>query len=854
MEFRILGPTELWSARQRCDLGPAKVRSGLAILLLTPRTIVPAETLIDRLWDTSPPAKARDTLSVYMARLRACLRDAIGDQVRLAGRASGYVLDVDPEVIDLHRFRQLRRQADALRSSGEAGAAAGLLRQADALWQGQALAGIRGDWVARMRDSLEEERRAALRERIECDLELGKHADLVGDLRGLLAQYPLDETLVAHQMTALYGSGRPADALSLYRDTRERLVEEQGAEPGAVLADLHQRMLSRDPGLAVRARRRTNADGPLAPLPSPLPQPEPAAATALATRTPVAVLEALPDVLAGAEESVLADKEEVAKAEFAYRSLEPVQQRLFRRLGLNPCPDVSFLGATALGGQSASEAEAAIKALLDHGLLTTAAGDRYEIPAALRAYASELAEEVDPAADRRHAVGRLLDYYLATADRADRVLLPFRHRERVSVRTPPTFVPALGSPAQATDWLESEWRNMLVAVQYAGRHEWQQQCADLAHALAGFVDIRGYWDDAIAAHTIALQACRDLAEPGRIARAALELSVVNQQAGRHEESLALAEEAAAIYQSLNDPIGLADALDQIGMACQRSARSREALAYFGEARTLYESTADSNGLAAALGHSAIACWQLGRYPDAMQHLREALATYRNISDRRGEAKALSNLGKMQLLSGLHRDALESFHLSLAIFTEIGGAQNQAILYQNIGNVHYYKGSYDKGLEAYRRSLAIYRAIGDRPDEVNLLNDIGAIYQSAECYDEALTHYRQARECAAEIGSAAEQVTAMRGIADARRGSGRYAPALADYHAALDLARQIGDPYEEAKILEGIAEATLGTRKPYAARIVFRQALDIYERLGVPEAESAKIRMETTDPAFGRRSS
>jgi hypothetical protein len=99
-----------------------------------------------------------------------------------------------------------------------------------------------------------------------------------------------------------------------------------------------------------------------------------------------------------------------------------------------------------------------------------------------------------------------------------------------------------------------------------------------------------------------------------------------------------------------------------------------------------------------------------------------------------------------------------------------------------------------------------------------------------------------------------QVIALRGIADARRGSGRYGEAFEQYRTALAFAREIGDPYEEAKILEGIAETTLATKGPYAARIMFRQALDIFERLDVPEAEAARIRLETTDPAFGRRTS
>ena len=119
MEFRVLGPIELWSADRQHDLGPARERCVLAILLLTPGTTVPADTLIDRLWDARPPAKARESLSAYVARLRGSLRQAVGDSVRLAGRARGYLLDVDPGAVDLHQFRVLRRRADALATAGD---------------------------------------------------------------------------------------------------------------------------------------------------------------------------------------------------------------------------------------------------------------------------------------------------------------------------------------------------------------------------------------------------------------------------------------------------------------------------------------------------------------------------------------------------------------------------------------------------------------------------------------------------------------------------------------------------------------------------------------------------------------
>ncbi len=1045
MEFRVLGPIELWSAGQQCDLGPARARRILAILLLTPRTIVPAEALIDRLWDTRPPPKARESLSVYIARLRGSLRQALGDSVRLAGRARGYVLDVDPEAVDLHQFRRLRRQAEALTASGDYDHAAALLREADGLWHGQALAGIPGDWVARMRDSLEEERRGAILERVECELELGRHADLVGELRHLLAQYPLDETFIAHQMAALYWNGRPAEALSLYRETRGSLIDEQGTEPGPMLSELHQRILRRDPqlavrvagqrpgrvsrpdtlppetgefvgrsgelelltgehgdlprvsviegmpgvgktALAVRAARVASAqypDGllyldfhghdpgrpsldaadalhrllrmlivpatqipdaigertalwqaqlsrrrvvvilddaarldqirPLLPTagrclilittrrrlpgldgartltldvlsiddaatlfrriagPARAPDEDKVAmAVGLCGRLPLAIqltagrlAQGCPPSLADLIEELsrpsaqlggtgAASPEVMSAFDLSYRALEPDHQRFFRRLGVNPCASFGLHAAAALGDCTLAEAEKALAALLDHHLLARAPADQFCYHHLIRGYATLRAARDDPEPEQRQAVTRLLDYYLHTADQADRVLHPFRRRMPVSVTHVPPASPALGTPEDAADWLDSEWRNILRAAQHAGRHEWKRKCADLTHVLADFVEISAYWDEAIASHILALQACRDIADPARIAQASLELSVVSQQTGRYEAALPLAEDAAEIYRSLADRRGEAEALDQVGMAHQRAARSREALAYFQEARILYHDTPDQRGLANTLSHSGIACWHLGRYPDAMGHLREALSLYRHVGDRRGEAKTLNNLGRMQLYCGYHRDALDGYQKSLEIFNEIGGAQNQAILHHNIGSVHHYKGNYEDGLTACRQALAIYRSIGDLPNEADVLNDIGAIYQSAGCYDEALIHHQKAKSIAEEIGNLSQQVIALRGLADVRRGSGQHGEAFDHYRTALRLAREIGDPYEEAKILEGIAESTLSTQRPYDARIVFRQALDIFERLGVPEAEAARIRIETMSPAAGRR--
>ncbi len=796
MEFRALGPVELWSAGQRRDLGSARARAILAMLLLTPGTIVPADALIDRLWDTRPPPKARESLSAYIARLRASLRQAAGDGVQLLGRARGYVLDVDPDVIDLHQFRRLRRQATALAASGDCADAGRLLREADGLWRGPALAGIPGDWVGRMRDGLEEERRAAILERVDCELELGRHADLVGELTQLLAQYPLDETLVARQMTALYGSGRPAEALGLYRETRRRLIDEQGAEPGPMLTDLHQRILGLDPQLAARRADQRPADGarpdtlppelpdftgrarelglltadrgagprvtviegmpgvgktalavqaarqlggqypdgtlflslrsddpagqPLDPaqalesllamlsVPAPripgsigervalwraqlsrrrmivvlddaarpdqirpllpaagqclilittrrrlsdvadartvtldvLPADDAAAlfrriagpdaasdvaavarAVQLCGHLPLAIqltagriardrpagladlVEELSRAPARLGGSGAASPEVTAAFDLSYSALEPDHQRLFRELGIGPCEYVSLQAAAALDGCTVAEAEKALATLLDHHLLARAPDGQFRLHDLVRGYAAECAARADPPAQQRQAVSRLLDYYLHAADQADRVLHPFRRRMPVHVTHVPAAGPALGTPEDAAAWLGAEWRNILRAARHAGDHEWKRKCADLTHVLADFIQIQAYWDEAITAHTVALQAARDLADPARTAQAALELSAVRQQAGGHEAALHLAEEAAAIYRSLADQAGEAEALDQVGMAHQRATRSREALANYNEARTLYRAAASQRGIADTLSHS-----------------------------------------------------------------------------------------------------------------------------------------------------------------------------------------------------------------------------------------------------------
>ena len=242
MEFRILGPLEVADGDVVVPLAGAKQLALLAILLLSANEVVSSDRLIDELWGEQSPESGRTALQVRVSQLRK----ALGGGAVILTRAPGYVLRLEREQLDLHRFEDLVGEADA----AEPAVAAGRLREALALWRGPALADLAYESFARAAiGRLEELRLAALEKRIEADLALGRHAELVAEVEALVAEHPLRERLRAQLMLALYRCGRQADALAVYRTTRRALIEELGIEPSPPLRELEQAILRQDPSL-----------------------------------------------------------------------------------------------------------------------------------------------------------------------------------------------------------------------------------------------------------------------------------------------------------------------------------------------------------------------------------------------------------------------------------------------------------------------------------------------------------------------------------------------------------------------------------------------------------------------------
>ncbi|MGW0806629.1 tetratricopeptide repeat protein [Nonomuraea sp. NPDC002799] len=1039
MEFRILGSVELWADGESCELGSAKERHVLTVLLLTPGQPVSIETLINRVWDEAPPSKARESVHSYIARLRGRLSRRLGDTAaRLSSRSGAYVLEIDPQTVDLHRFRRLNAQARAISDSGDSEDALLLLREAEKLWRGDPLSGLSGEWVAKLRTSLESEHRAAIGMRLAMELDMGCHAELVGELYGLVHQYSYDESFVEHLMVALYRCGRQGEALEAYHRASHRLVEDLGAEPGPSLRRTYERILRGDSELATLPPRHRVSAGPLAEnLPRDIPdftgreaelshlyeelehspstvmikaidgmagvgktalavhiaheladrypdgrwylhlrshdphQPpidpaqglelllrllgedpqripealEPRAAlwrARLANRRMLIVLDdaasadqvrpflpgrpgcivlitsrrrltglegARPlslDALMPPEAALLfrrivgqdrrldagdvnqlvrlcghlplavtimanklrhrpargvgdlvtrlsrskgqlaemyaGDADLLTAFDLSYRELSPERQKAFRRLGLHVGADLTVGAAGALIDCDLTEAEHALEELIDRHLVEEPDSGRIRFHDLLRAYAQERAAEEEPPEEPPRAVHRLLDFYLYTADRADRMLYPHRRRADANVSYPPDLL-LVDDPRSAGEWLRAERANVLMGVHYAAEHGYPTHALQLSQALATHLERSAHWEDAARVHELARRACQDIGDREGEAHVELELSLVRSRMGDYAAAFEHAGNGLTIFRALDDLRGEADTLDHLARVSWLSGRNREALGYAEKALALFRAIADRHGEGNALLHSGVALSYLGRTGEAMAVFEESLEIVDETGDVATKAMVLNNLGELHFNHGDYRDALGLFREALAILREASWRQNEAVALNNIANCLEREGRRDEALHFYRQALTIYRETGDRRHEADTLSNIGSSYLGMDLNAEALIHFQKALSIARDIGDPYESSRALQRIGDSQRHSGQFPLARGTYEQALALARELGDPFLEASSLLGLGEALLCMNGWKVAERPWRRALTIFERLGAPEAESLRERLD-----------
>ncbi len=268
--FRVLGPLEVTVDGQVVPLGGPKPRLLLAALLLQPNVVVSTELLIEVLWPSSAPRSAAANIRTYVHSLRKRLADgdpALGE--RIGSRASGYILKASPAEIDHVAFGELAARAQAALGRGETESGLDLLDQAEALWRGEVLEGLPHDhgWGATVA-RLTELRLAVSEQRLRARIELGRTAEAVAQLRGLVTEHPLREELWQQLIVALRADGRTTDAIEAYATAERVLADELGTEPGSRLKELRASLIVTSSGSPETVARPT---APVCQLPLDLP-------------------------------------------------------------------------------------------------------------------------------------------------------------------------------------------------------------------------------------------------------------------------------------------------------------------------------------------------------------------------------------------------------------------------------------------------------------------------------------------------------------------------------------------------------------------------------------------------------
>jgi len=265
VEFGLLGEMQVRAEGRLLAAGPPQQSHVLAVLAAAAGRPVTADTLIDRVWGDQPPEGVRHAVHVYITGLRRMLAQAGADRPVLVRRSAGYLLDIEPDQVDLYRFRALRERAGHPDCPDEQRAA--LLGEALTLWRGQPLTGLPGAWAQRMRRTWGEEYLSATLDWADTQLRRADPSKVIGPLTDLAAEHPLVEPLTGTLMRALYAAGRAAEALDRYEQVRRRLAEELGLDPGADLQQLHRAILRGEPAPTASRTPQpvVHRPGPLAP-------------------------------------------------------------------------------------------------------------------------------------------------------------------------------------------------------------------------------------------------------------------------------------------------------------------------------------------------------------------------------------------------------------------------------------------------------------------------------------------------------------------------------------------------------------------------------------------------------------
>jgi DNA-binding SARP family transcriptional activator/tetratricopeptide (TPR) repeat protein len=536
------------------------------------------------------------------------------------------------------------------------------------------------------------------------------------------------------------------------------------------------------------------------------------------------------------------ERELAAVFDLSYTSLDEQHQRLWRRLGLIPGPDLDAYAAAALPDLDPVTAARWLQDLVDHNLLTEHAPGRYRLHDLLRAHARTLAA-TDPEPEREAALNRLLHYYAHTAQSAS---VPVARNPRLQPDGPaPAHTPPLAEPDAARTWLRTDQPNLEAAFTHAHTHGLDGQAIALAAGLAEILQTDGPFARALEIHQAAAETAERLGRPAARANALTDLGRVQQVTGNYAGGNDTVTAALEIYRALGHRHGEAGALADLGRMRYMTGDYPRAVDALAAALEIYRALGHRLGEAGALTDLGRVQWLTGDFPGAVGALTRVLGIYRALGHRHGEAGALADLGRVHCLTGGYPRAVDALTAALEIYRALGHRLGEAGALANLGRVQCLTGDYPGAADALTAALEIYRALGHRHGEGTALTDLGRVRYLTGDSPAALDALAQSLEICRALGNRNNEAWALNYYAAALAAASQRPRALALYHQALAMNRELSKPDDEAVSLEGIAEYHLATGDPAQGTAHLRQALEIYQRLGMtPDTHRVQSRLNS----------
>ncbi|WP_407567197.1 ATP-binding protein [Polymorphospora sp. A560] len=413
-----------------------------------------------------------------------------------------------------------------------------------------------------------------------------------------------------------------------------------------------------------------------------------------------------------------------AAFDLSYHDLSSDRQRLFRRLGLHPGPDLDRYATAALDNTTLTQARRSMEDLLEHNLITEPHRGRYRFHDLIAVHARILAT-TDPKTNQDAARDRLLDYYLHTATAAARHLPHHTSPTSPTTWPAPTHAPTITNPEQATDWLTREQPNLVAATVWAAAHH-HPAAIGIPKALQSHLRAHGPWDLAQDLHHTALATARHIENQPAQAHTLTNLAIVQRLTGDYAAAATNSQQALDISQQFGDPHGQADALNALARVQQATGDYAGAATNSQQALDISQRLGQRHGQADALETLAHVLRATGDYAAAATNAQQALDLHQQLGNPHGQADALNALARVQHATGDYAAAATNAQQALDLHQQLGNPHGQAITLNTLARIQHATGNYAAAATTAQQALDISQQLGRRHGQANVLNTLGLV--------------------------------------------------------------------------------------------------------------------------------